>query len=133
MHRDSQNDSTDTLESLKANSNISIAHLNINLYRYKFTELKNIIKNYFDIIVIAETKLDYSFSTEQFGRDHSEDSFHNGGGLLVYVNENIPSKPINITLPNDIELIALEISTKNTKWILLAVYSLLILKTKFIF
>ena len=44
-------------------------------------------------------------------------------GLLVYVNENIPSKPINIVnLPNDIELIAPEISTKNTKWILLAVY-----------
>ena len=55
MHRDSQKDPTDTLESLKANSNISIAHLNINSYRYKFTELKNIIKNYFDIFVIAET------------------------------------------------------------------------------
>ena len=64
MHRDSQKDPTDTLESLKANSNISIAHLNINSYRYKFTELKNIIKNYFDIIVIAETKLDYSFSKD---------------------------------------------------------------------
>ena len=53
MHRDSQKDPTDTLESLKANSNISIAHLNISSCRYKFTELKNIIKNYFDIIVIA--------------------------------------------------------------------------------
>ena len=132
MHRDSQKEPTDTLESLKPNSNISIAHLNINSYRYKFTELKNIIKNYFDVILIAETKLDYLFSTEQFRingykkpyrRDRSEDRFDNGGGLLVYVNENISSKPINIvTLPNDIELIALEISTKNTKWILLAIY-----------
>ena len=125
MHRDSQKEPTDTLESPKPNSNISIAHLNINSYRYKFTELKNIIKNYFDVILIAETKLDYLFSTEQFGingykkpyrRDRSEDRFENGGGLLVYVNENISSKPINIvTLPNDIELIALEVLTKNTK------------------
>ena len=55
MHRDSQKHPTDTLESLKANSNISIAHLNISSCRYKFTELKSIIKNYFDIIVIVES------------------------------------------------------------------------------
>ena len=91
MHRDSQKDPTDTLESLKANSNISIAHLNINSYRYKFTELKNIIKNYFDIFVIAEAKLDYLFSTEQFRINGYKKPYH---------------------LPNDFEL---------TKWILLAV------------
>ena len=91
MHRDSQKDPTDTLEYLKANSNISIAHLNINSCRYKFTELKNIIKNYFDIFVIAEAKLDYLFSTEQFRINGYKKPYH---------------------LPNDFEL---------TKWILLAV------------
>ena len=42
------------------------AYLNINSERNKFDLLNDIIKNKIDILMISETKLDSSFSNEQF-------------------------------------------------------------------
>ena len=65
----------------------------------KFEQLKLIIGNYLDILVIQETKLDPSFSIEQFmicgyAKPYRVDRNRNGGGVIIYVREDIPSKEL---------------------------------------
>ena len=50
-----------------------------------------------DVLALAETKIDESFSTSSlkingFNQPFRLDSSKSLGGLLVYINENIPSK-----------------------------------------
>ena len=45
---------------------IIFSHLYINSIRNKFENLKEVIGNHVDILVIAETKIDKSFPTAQF-------------------------------------------------------------------
>ena len=67
--------------------------------------MKVMIGNYLDIIVIQETKLDHSFSTEQFiingyKKPYRLDRNRNGGGVIIYIREDIPSKVLKkIILP----------------------------------
>ena len=53
------------------------------------------IKDNIDILLISETKIDSSFPTVQFHRDgytiHRRGRNENGGGLLLYVREDVPS------------------------------------------
>ena len=65
----------------------------------KFSSLINIINNNIDILMISETKLNSSFPTEQFhihgfSEPYKFDRNSNGGGILLYIRENIPSKLI---------------------------------------
>ena len=77
-------------------------NLNINSVRNKFDQLKSTIYENFDILIIAETKIDDSFPDAQFklmvmlsfiGLYRNS----NGGGLLIYVGEDIPQQTINLT------------------------------------
>ena len=46
-----------------------------------------------------------------------------GGGVLIYIREDIPSKQLfHHQLPNDIEGIFVEINLRKTKWLLLGTY-----------
>ena len=45
---------------------IIIAHLNINFIYNKFEALKSLVENKIDVLVIAETKIDESFPSNQF-------------------------------------------------------------------
>ena len=59
----------------------------------------NRINNNIDIRMISQTKLDPSFSTGQlhihgFSEPYSFDRNGNGGGILLYIREDIPSKLI---------------------------------------
>ena len=46
-----------------------------------------------------------------------------GGGFLLYVNDKIPSKFLNkLSIPSDIELIAVEFHQNKHKWFSLCVY-----------
>ena len=97
---------------------ILIATLNVNSLPAKFEQMKVIIGNYIDIIVIQETKLDPSFSTEQFiingyKKPYRLDRNRNGGGVIIYIREDIPSKVLqkhNFT--KNIEGIFVEINFK---------------------
>ena len=65
----------------------------------KFDELKIIVKNKVHILILTETKLDESFPTAQFDIDgykspYRQDRNRNGGGVLIYVREDIPSKEL---------------------------------------
>ena len=73
--------------------NIIIAHLDINSIRNKFDTLDNIIKA-FDIFLISESKLDNTFLINQFAiggyKVFRRDRKRFEGGLILYINENIP-------------------------------------------
>ena len=68
-----------------------IAQLNTNSLRNKFASLSTMIKNYVDLLLTSETKIDFSFPTAQFHIDgytiHRRDRDENWGGLLLYVRE----------------------------------------------
>ena len=45
-----------------------------------------------------------------------------GGGLLMYVNENIPSRTLHEhSIPDDIEIMCVEINLRKQKWVLLGI------------
>ena len=107
-------------------SNTIIGHLSINSFRKKFVFVKNIIK-LFDVFLVSESKLDYTFPSNQF-RTNGYNIFrldHNrfGGGLILYINENIPCKPLqeHVHIPS-FEIIAIEFNQNNQKWLLLGLY-----------
>ena len=82
---------------------IIIGALNINSLSGKIEQLKVIIGNYLDVLIIGETKLDPSFPTDQFlipgyCKPYRLDRNRNGGGLVIYIREDIPAKnSISIT------------------------------------
>ena len=51
---------------LKNPNRIIIGHLNINSIRNKFDQLKHLIKDTMNILLISETKLNNSFPEKQF-------------------------------------------------------------------
>ena len=72
-------------------------HLNINSLRIKFDFLCEQIKRSIDVFMISESKLDGSFPDGQFLIDGFHRLFRfdrnkNGGGVLLYVREDIPAK-----------------------------------------
>ena len=94
----------------------------------KFDQLKLIIKNKVDILVITETKLDSSFPHSQFKIDGFKQPYRldrnkHGGGVMIFVSEDIPSKLVSKhTLPDDIEGMFIEIKLRKTKWLILGIY-----------
>ena len=97
---------------------IVCAHLNINSLRNKFEQLKGMIISAIDILIITETKLDDSFPPAQFNIDgfskpYRLDRTGNGGGILIYVRDNIPSRLL--VIPNKslgIESIFIELNLR---------------------
>ena len=79
------------------------------------------------LLVVTETKLDSTFPTSQFLIGYSEpyrfDGNRNGGGVLIYVREDIPSKPLtDHKLPRDIGGIFVELNLRKNKWLLFGSY-----------
>ena len=94
----------------------------------KFDQLKALITGKIDILVITESKLDASFPNAQFIMDgYSEpyrlDRNRNGGGVLIYIREDIPSKKLTRhAFPDDIEGLFIEINLRKCKWLLMGSY-----------
>ena len=95
---------------------ILISHLNINSLRNKIEMLKETLTNKVDILLISETKLDSSFPLNQFHIDgfttpYRLDKNQNGGCIMLYIREGIPSKSLaEVKLDNEIENIFIEIN-----------------------
>ena len=103
-----------------------ICHLNINSIGNKFNRLDEIVKA-FDIFFISESKLDNTFSSNQFSiRDYkvftrNRDRF--GAGLILYINKNIPCKPLtDHSVLSDLEVMVPELHQSKSKWLLLGIY-----------
>ena len=107
---------------------IIIATLNINSLRNKFEELKMVMSGNIDILIITETKLDKSFPTGQFLMEGYSTPFRldrngRGGGILIYVREDLPAKELSKhTFDNGIEGIFFELNLNKHKLLLLGTY-----------
>ena len=86
------------IQRLENFKNLIIGHLNINSIRNKFEMMAGIVSN-FIIFLISESKSDSSFPNSQFKINGYKifrcDQNRYGGGLLLYVNEEIPCKNLN--------------------------------------
>ena len=86
---------------VKNHNKIIVGNVNINSITNKIDALKTIIPGNFDIFIITETKLDVTFLTAQFcieGFDklYRLDRNRNGGGILIYLRDNIPTRLLNL-------------------------------------
>ena len=118
------------LRSYKINNvnNLVVASININSIRNKFDQLKLLVNDNVDILIVEETKIDETFPTGQFIMDgymppFRKDRNQYGGGLLIYVKDNIPAKLVeNYKMPTDIESIFIELNFRRNKWLLMGTY-----------
>ena len=113
---------------LKHPKNIFLGHLNINSIPNKFDGIMDFVNENLDIFLISETKIDGTFPGGQFHRQGFSTPFRRdrslgAGGLLLYINENIPSlgKNDNST-PSDIENICVEVNLRKQKWLIIGIY-----------
>ena len=107
--------------------NVIIGHLNVNSLKNKFVAVEELIKNNIDVCLISETKVDESFPNQQFKingyKVFRKDRDRFGGGLMFYVNEQIPSKVLSLeSISMDIELTLLEFTVKNRRLLCIGVY-----------
>ena len=77
---------------------------------------------------MSETELDESFPDAQFFIEgyrppYQKDRIDKGGGLMLYVHNNIPSRAIDITFDPLIEALVIEINLKKKKWLLICFYN----------
>ena len=81
-----------------------------------------------DVLVIAEAKLDNSFTTSQilakgFAGSFRLDRNRNGGEVVIYIRDDIPSRLLlKRVFPSDIEDLYTELSFRKCKWLLLGTY-----------
>ena len=102
----SQSDGKKALKGIRI-SNINkllFGHLNINSLRKKFDLFSKQVKGSTDILMVSETKLDDSFPEAQFlvKGFHSPFRFDrniNGGGIMLYVRKDIPTKLLSHDFP----------------------------------
>ena len=112
---------------LKNPKNVILGHLNVNSLRSKIEAVEELMRNNIDISLFSETKLDETFPNQQFKisgyKMFRRDRNKHGGGIMFYINENIPCKTVNVEdLPDDCEVTLIELSIKSRKWLCIGLY-----------
>ena len=108
---------------------IVISHININSIRNKFELLAEAVMGNVDILMVTETKIDESFPASQFitpgfTSPYRFDRTKDGGGILVYIREDIPSKLLNIShIVSDIECLGTEVNLRKVRWLVICSYN----------
>ena len=98
-----------------------IGNLNINSISNKFDQLKLFVHGKVDILIVTENKLNSTFPTSQFVIDGYSEPY--GGGVLIYIREDIPSKLLaDHKLTHDIDGIFVELNLRKKKWLLFGSY-----------
>ena len=104
-------------------------HLNINSLRNKIELLTDQIRGNIDVLLISETKLDNSFPTSQFTIEGYNSPFRldrnkDGGGLMLYVRDDIPAKQLkHPSLDKNFENMFVELNLRNKKWLVSCTYN----------
>ena len=104
---------------------LAIGHLNKNSLRNKFDTLKLLVKYSFDVLLISETKLDEISPEDQFFIHGFTPPYRmhrnaNGGGIALYIREDIPSRQISFKNADKyIEHFFVEINFRKKKWLIL--------------
>ena len=96
---------------------VILAQLNINSIQSKFDLLAEGIKGKVDVYMMSETKIDETFPSRQFfikgfTPPYRLDWNCHGGGILVYVREDIPSKLIE--MKSSSESISIELKLRRS-------------------
>ena len=84
--------------------------------------------NYVDVLVITETKFDDTFLTSQFlvtgfSISYRLDRNRNGGGIMIFIRDDIPSKMLTKhVFPDVIEGLFIELNFRKAKWLLFGKY-----------
>ena len=103
------------------------AQININSLRNKFELLVDQVKGNIDVLMISETNIDHSFPLGNFliggfSKPSGLDRDSIGGGILLYVREDISTNIIEVeTKP--IEGFYVEINLCNDKWLINCSYN----------
>ena len=104
-NNDDEQESDDAFTSLrlwraKNKDRLTIGSLNINSLPNKIDDLRTLVTDNLDILVVEETKIDDTFSDESIkipGYEHKpfrRDRKRRGGGIMTYVREDIPRSSI---------------------------------------
>ena len=105
-----------------------IGHLNVNFFAIKLDYIRVIITENVDIMIFTEAKLDASYPYAQlkidgFKKPYRLDRNTNGGGVMIYVREDIPSDRLNKhNTPTNVEAIFVEINLRKNKLLLVGMY-----------
>ena len=109
---------------------VIIGHLNINSLRNKFEMLRETVQDKLDILLISETKGDPLFPSSQFAIEEGFsspfrlDRNSSGGGIMLFVREELPSKPLSKYKQNSsVENIFIEKKLRSKKWLLSCSYN----------
>ena len=120
---------TDNLKFIRKDNlnQLIIAYLNLNSIRNKFDFLVDKIKGNVNIMMISQTKLDNVFPNGQFSIDGFNepiklDRNKNGGGILLFIREDIPTKVLSFET-SPIEGFFVEINLCKKKWLLCCSYN----------
>ena len=111
-------------------NNVIIGQLNVNSIANKLDDIRTIIPGNVDVMIFTETKLDDSHPTSElhidgFCKPFRSDRNANGGGVLIYVREDIPCKQLNRhSFSEGIEGIFVELNFRKCKWLLFGTYRL---------
>ena len=83
---------------------------------------------YVDVLVITETELDHTFLASQFlvtgfSVHYILDQNRNGGGIMIFIRDYIPSRMLTKhVFPDDIKGLFLELNFRKAKWLLFGTY-----------
>ena len=111
---------------------ILCAHLNINSIRNKIDMLADLVVGKVDVLLVSETKIDVTFPTSQFQIPGYTTPYRldrtiaggAGGGILLYIREDIPSKLLySQQTHNNIECLFVEINLYKKKWLIGGTYN----------
>ena len=123
MNRVRQETQTAQVNNHIQNSSIKLAHTNINSIRNKLDDIAAELSDY-DVICVSETKLNNSIlSTNLMLNSYNmpirkDRETNNGGGLIIYVKNNICFKRRQDLENNSIENIWIEVQALNNKFLL---------------
>ena len=103
-------------------------HININSIRNKFEMLSNSIKGKLDILMISKTKLDSTFPSNEFTVEGYAapirfDKNGRGGGIILYIREDIPARLLKTSLPKNFEGFFVELNLRKKKILMSCSYS----------
>ena len=106
-----------------------ISQLNISSLRNKFGFLSSQVTKYAGILLLSEIKLDYSFPTAQFllngfCKPYRLDRNSNGGGILLYVRDDIPLQLLtDYKIKDHLDLFSMEVIIRKKTWLLGCYYN----------
>ena len=89
----------------------------------KSQSLSTQVKGKIDVLMVSETKIDDSFPAGSFVIDgfstpYRLDRDSNGGGIMLYVREDIPSNLLATDEKNHVESFYVELNLRNEKWLI---------------